>query len=225
MKTHMPNPSDPNDVAHDRAAPDTLTRRDIGRGLGALALGLGLSGLSLPKAALAITTAEARTLVNSLVTDIFAVINSGQSEAQMIAQFERILVAYADVPIIAQSVLGPPARSASAAQMRAFTEAFQGYLSRKYGRRFREFIGGEVQVVDGRQINSYYEIISMINLRGESPFEVRWLVSDRSGQDRFFNIIIEGVNLMTTERSEIGGMLDRRGGDIDALTAHLRTAG
>ena len=32
----------------------------------------------------------------------------------------------------------------------AFTAAYQGYISRKYGRRFREFIGGRIEVVDAR---------------------------------------------------------------------------
>jgi phospholipid transport system substrate-binding protein len=186
----------------------------------------GLAAIPLtPFAAHALTLAEARTLVDRAVADINRIIASGRSEAAMIRDFEAVLVRYADVPVIAQSVLGPPARSASRAQMRAFTEAFQGYLSRKYGRRFREFQGGTITVVDGREVRSFFEVISTVTLRGEAPFELRWLVSDRSGQDRFFNLIIEGVNLMISERSEIGAMLDRRGGNIDALIEDLRSAG
>ena len=70
----------------------------------------------------------------------------------MIRDFERMLARYADMPVIAQSVLGPPARSASRSELRAFTEAFQGYIARKYGRRFREFIGGTITVTGSRQI-------------------------------------------------------------------------
>ncbi len=206
----------------------TPTASEMGRfsrrQFGALGLSFGLLA-GLPRIAQALTVNEARALVDRLVAEIFNVINSGRPEAQMLREFERLLVRYADVPIIARSVLGPPARSASRAQMRAFTEAFQGYIARKYGRRFREFIGGRVEVTGGRQVNQFFEIISTVRLRNESPFELRWLVSDRSGEDRFFNLIIEGVNLMTTERSEVGAMLDRRGGDLDALIAHLRTAG
>jgi phospholipid transport system substrate-binding protein len=38
-------------------------------------------------------------------------------------------------------------------------------------------------------------------------------------------MFIEGVNLLLAERTEIGAMLDRRKGDLDHLTADLRTAG
>ncbi|MFW5881589.1 MAG: ABC transporter substrate-binding protein [Roseicyclus sp.] len=54
---------------------------------------------------------------------------------------------------------------------------------------------------------------------------MRWLVSDGSGRTRFFNIIIEGVNLMVTERSAIGAMLDARGGDLGRLAADMRSLG
>jgi len=54
---------------------------------------------------------------------------------------------------------------------------------------------------------------------------VSFLVSDRSGRDRFFDLVIEGISMRITERTEIGAMLDRRNGDIDALIADLRSAG
>jgi phospholipid transport system substrate-binding protein len=50
-------------------------------------------------------------------------------------------------------------------------------------------------------------------------------VSDRSGQNKFFNMPIEGVNLLLTERTEIGAMLDKRRGNIDALIKDLLKAG
>ena len=60
-------------------------------------------------------------------------------------------------------------------------------------------------------------------LQGESPFEVTFLVSDKSGSDKFFNIFIEGVNMLLTERTEIGAMLDRRGGNVGQLISDLQT--
>ncbi len=188
-----------------------------------MAIAAGLVPLAGP--ALALTTAQAEALIDNLVADINAVINSGKNEAAMYVEFERIFQTYADVPIIAQSALGIAARSASAAQMRAFTVAFQGYISRKYGKRFREFIGGRLEVKGAKAIKSFHEVKTTAYLQGEAPFEVTFLVSDKSGRDLFFNMFIEGVNMLASERTEIGAMLDRNHGDIDALTRDLRTAG
>ncbi|MEJ6391065.1 MlaC/ttg2D family ABC transporter substrate-binding protein [Gymnodinialimonas ulvae] len=177
----------------------------------------------LPRRADALTTAQAQSLVEAAVADVNRVIASGQSQSAMLREFERIFRTYADVPTIARSVLGPPARSASNAQLRSFTDAFQDYFSAKYGRRFREFEGGTIQVQSARPVRSFFEVVSVVTLRGQSPFELNWLVSDGSGRPLFFNLIISGVNLMISERTEIGAMLEARGGSIEALTQHLRT--
>ncbi|MEL7176773.1 MAG: ABC transporter substrate-binding protein [Pseudomonadota bacterium] len=185
--------------------------------------GLGAGLLATP--AFALSEASAKTLVERAVADINAVIASGKSEGAMIRDFERIFQRYGDVPTIAISALGPPARSASAAQRSAFAQAFSGYMARKYGKRFRDFAGGRIEVKDTRKRSRLIEVRSIAYLPGQSPFNVTFLVSDRSGSDKFVNLLIEGVNLFQTEKVEIGAMLDRRGGNVDALIQDLRRAG
>ena len=188
-------------------------------------LAASVAGLAMPSAVLALTEQGATALVDQLVGEINKVISSGKSESAMIKDFEKIFVRYADVPIMAKYALGNDGRTASAAQIKNFTRAFQGYISRKYGKQFRDFIGGQVIVQSSRKIKSGYEIKSTVKLQGQKPFEVTFLVSDRSGRDLFFNMFIEGVNMLLAERAEIGAMLDRRGGNIDQMTADLAKAG
>jgi phospholipid transport system substrate-binding protein len=196
-----------------------LTRRAFGAGLAA---GTGFLAFALPVRAL--TVDQARALIDKAISEVNATINSGKSEQQMYGDFERIFVTYADVATIARSALGVASKSASAGQMSAFTKAYQGYISRKYGRRFREFIGGKIEVTDAKPFKSYYEVISTATLQGQTPFDLRWWVGDKSGRNLFFNIIIEGVNMLASERTEIGSILDKNGGSIDKLTAELKTA-
>ena len=200
--------------------PSNFTRRHL--------LGTGLAAttaLALPLPALALNDATAKALIDKVVAEINRVIASGKSLGGMIQDFENIFARYADVNIIAQSTLGADSRRASAAQMRAFTDAFRGYIARKYGKQFRQFVGGRIEVQGVRQVKSWHEVISTVYLRGEAPFEVRFLVSDRSGRDLFFDMLIEGVSLRLSERTEIGAMLDARRGNIDALIQDLQRAG
>ncbi|MCR8724869.1 MlaC/ttg2D family ABC transporter substrate-binding protein [Frigidibacter sp. ROC022] len=180
---------------------------------------------AVPLRAMALTTQGAADLVGRVVADINAVINSGKSERQMYGDFARIFNKYADVSIIASSVLGASGRTASAAQKSAFTKAFIGYISRKYGKRFREFIGGKVVVKSARPIKSNFEVKTTAILKGEAPFEVIFLVSNKSGRDLFYDMLIEGVSLLRSERTEIGAMIDRRGGNLDAMIKDLAKAG
>ena len=196
----------------------TLSRRSLVAGLAAAPL---LAALPFP--ANALTAEAAKSLVDKTVATVNSIINSGKSEAAMLRDFEKMFANYADVPAIARSVLGTAARSASKAQLSAYTKAFQGYISRKYGRRFREFIGGQIDVAEAKAVKSYYEVISTARLKGQAPFEVRWHVSDKSGKSLFFNIIIEGVNMLASERTEMGALLDQRGGDLDRLISDLKS--
>jgi len=190
-----------------------------------MATGVATTAFLAAGPALALTNATAKALVDKVVAEINRVIASGKPVGSMIRDFEQIFSRYADVNIIARSTLGADSRRASSAQMRAFAEAFKGYIARKYGKRFNEFAGGKIEVKGVRQVKSWHEVRSTVYLRGEAPFDVLFLVSDRSGRDLFFDMVIEGVSLRLSERTEIGAMLDRRQGNIDALIQDLRQAG
>ena len=196
--------------------PTKLSRRAVLAG--------GLAAL-IARPVMALTTGQAKSLIDTVVAQINGVINSGKSEAAMIADFERIFAKYADVNFISFKTLGPPARSATKAQMSAYSKAFQGYLARKYGKRFREFIGGSIEVHKARKVKSFFEVKTTTTLRGMAPFNVSYFVSDKSGRDLFFDMRIEGVSLVNSEKEEIGAMLEKRRGNLDKLIADLKKAG
>jgi phospholipid transport system substrate-binding protein len=195
-----------------------FTRRGLVAGLGAT-----LIGLAWPFSARAANAAQAQQLVDQLVADINSVIASGKSEAAMIREFERIFQKYADMPTIAAYAMGVDGRRATRDQKRAFSAAFSGYISRKYGKRFREFVGGKIEVNGTKQVRNAFEVSTIAYLRGQSPFDISFHVGEKSG--KFFNMFIEGVNMLLTERTEIGAMLDKRRGDIDAMIEDLKKAG
>ena len=196
----------------------SLSRRGFG-----VVIAAGAVTLAMPRFALALTVDDARALVGRTIDTLNGIINSGKSESAMLGDFEKLFAKFADVPVIARSALGVAAKSASKGQLSAFTKAFQRYISRKYGRRFREFAGGRIEVTDAKPLKSYFEVISVAYLPGETPFDLRWHVSDKSGKDLFFNLIIEGVNMLASERAEIGALLDKRKGNIDQLIEDLKT--
>jgi phospholipid transport system substrate-binding protein len=197
-----------------------LTRRAF------LGFSAALAGAAaMPGRLCALTVDGAERLVSGLVEELMVLINLGRPENRMFQEFEGLLDRYADMPIIAQSVLGPAWRTASATQRRNFTDVFGTYISRKYGRQFRDLIGGSIDVTGARAIRNFFEVTSVISLQGEAPYDLIWLVSDGSGQPRVFNLIVAGVNLRTTEAEEVGAILDRNRGNIDAMIDELRTMG
>ena len=169
----------------------------------------------------ALNTAQADKLISSLVKDINTIINSQKPPTFMYLDFKRVLTTYADTKIMSQKVLGIDWRRATIRQRQDFQKAFEHYLSRKYGKRFREFLGGEIIVTKSRKVNSVFEVVSLVQLDGQAPFEVRWLVANKDGTPKMFNLFIEGINVRSSEKTEIGANLDKRRGNIDELITHL----
>ncbi|MEM9474415.1 MAG: ABC transporter substrate-binding protein [Pseudomonadota bacterium] len=193
-----------------------MKRRDFMVVSAAAALGLA----ALPASAQGNAAAQ---LVTAAVGDIEQAINSGKTGPALYSDFERIFERYGDVGFSAQGVMGRPWRDMSNQQRAQFADSLKVYLSRKYGRRFREFRGAEIVVNDTRSIRRGVEVVTTVKLRGQSPFEVLFRVREVNGQPRFYDLVIEGISLVVTERAEIGAKLDARRGDVNALIADLRT--
>jgi phospholipid transport system substrate-binding protein len=194
-----------------------LTRRQLLGGIAAVGF---FAALGRP--ARAAGTEAATAFVTALTQQLLALVNSGKSEGQVYAGFEAILARYADMPAVAASVLGPPWRGASQAQKQAFVAAFQHYLSRRYGKQFRDYKNARFQVTGARDGGKAGVLVSTRVVRpGQEDIAVDYQVSDRSGQIRVVNLIIEGVSMLATERAEIGAIVEAQRGNLDAVTAQL----
>ena len=157
-----------------------------------------------------------------MINEVLGIINSGQSESQVLPRFKTLFGRYADIPTIARSVLGPPYRAASGGQQRAFNEAFQNYMSSKYGRQFNDYRGADITIVRVREAgNAQFLVESQVRQPGKSPFALEWHVFDSGGRPKVFDLIIEGIRMISSEREEVRAMLEAERGDLAALTRRL----
>ena len=178
--------------------------------------------VALPKGALALTADQSASFVQTVINEVLGIINSGQSESQVLPRFKTLFGRYADIPTIARSVLGPPYRAASGGQQRAFNEAFQNYMSSKYGRQFNDYRGADITIVRVREAgNAQFLVESQVRQPGKSPFALEWHVFDSGSRPKVFDLIIEGIRMISSEREEVRAMLEAERGDLAALTRRL----
>lgn len=204
---------------HSTIKPVALPRRAVLAGATS-----ALVASALPGFALAVTEDVAVSFIQKVVADVHTIINSGKAEPEMLVDFEAIFRDYGEVPLIAKTVLGAPGRTASSSQLNAYIAAFQGYISRKYGRQFRKFAGAEISVVSSRDAGSKGVLVkSIVDRPNKPPFELEWWAIEINGNVKIFDLKIEGISLISTERTEIGALLESLNGDISKMTAQLRT--
>ena len=168
---------------------------------------------------------QAEALVTSVVNDINTIIASKQSDAAMIRGFTAIFKRYANTQVIAYRVLGADARSFSKAEFKEYSAAFSAYMGRKYGRQFRQFVGGRLEIKNTRKVKSWYTVMTKSHLKGQAPFDVSFDVKEGGGHVKFIDMGIEGISLTKTERAEIGAMYDKAKRNPKAFIAYLKKAG
>ena len=72
---------------------------------------------------------------------------------------------------------------------------------------------------DGKKdilVNSY------IVPKGGSKVKVDWRVREKNGKMKIIDVIIEGVSMSLTQRSDFSSVIQRGGGKIEVLLEHLR---
>jgi phospholipid transport system substrate-binding protein len=138
-------------------------------------------------------------------------------------EFRRLLKAGFNLELIGKFVLGRYWRGADEAERAEFTQLFEDYLVAGYARQFSEY-GGERLVVDGgRPKGQSGAMVSSRIVRPEgAPFQVEWRLIKTDEGWWIIDVIVEGVSMAVTHRSEFSSVIASRGGTVSGLLEVLR---
>jgi phospholipid transport system substrate-binding protein len=161
--------------------------------------------------------------VRTLGNEALGVIRADMPPAQKQAFFHQLLQQDFDVPGIARFVLGPSWRIASEPEKQEFSRLFMDYIVRVYSERFAQYRGETLRVTGSRSDSDGAIVTSeIIRPQGAPPIKVDWSLSTRDGLYKISDVIIDGVSMRTSERSEFASVIQRNGGQVQALLAMLR---
>jgi phospholipid transport system substrate-binding protein len=206
---------------------DTMSRVILG--LLAPAVAGALAGLA-PVEAHALSKDEARAHVEATIKEIVDLVQGPGDTNTKADKLLEIMKRRSALPQIARFAAGVAWRSMSDDQQKRFVTAFGEYLSGIYARRFEEY-SGKAATGDGYTVGGVVDagkkgliVQTTVKRPDQPPVEVDWLISDAPGRVVIADIVIEGVSMLITQREEIGGMLEARGGNIDKLINDMKRA-
>jgi phospholipid transport system substrate-binding protein len=194
-------------------------------------LAAGLAGTVLAATggapAMALTAEQATAHVRTTIGELMALLRQPGDAASRAPELRRIMETRGNLPQIARFSAGRVWREMTPEQQQRFVDAFSGYVSATYSRRFDEY-AGDPDIYLGRTIDAGQKgmlVESPIRQPQGAPIAVEWLVSDRGGKVEIVDLIIEGVSMATTQREEIAAKFQSRGQDVEALITDLAAAG
>ena len=165
---------------------------------------------------------DARAFIGNLGNQAIQVLGPSVSPSQRVARFRELFREDFDIPGIGQFVLGRYWRTATPEQQQEFLRLFQEYIVQAYSSRLGEYGGEPFRVTGSRPAGEETVVNSEIDRRGGSRVQVDWYLTNRSGRPKITDVYVGGVSMKVTQRDEFASVIQRNGGQVDALLAQLR---
>ena len=191
--------------------------------------GLTLAAMVAPRLAASVPEAEApvtsapRAAVSQTIDDVLAVLaDSTLDPSRRRQRIEDIAYAHFDFKTMSKLVLARGWRLFSSDQMTAFTHEFKVLLSRSYGGRLDRWGDERVEMV-GEEVVSRGHVVVKTRIVGGNfdgatiDYRLRKLTS---GEWKAIDVVVEGVSLVSTYRSQFRDLIE--GGGPDDLLRQMK---
>jgi phospholipid transport system substrate-binding protein len=186
------------------------------------ALGL-LIAMASPAGAPDAAAADPSVFMSEVWKRAVEILGKKASQTEKLVRFRELFQANFDGPGIARFVLGRYWRSASQDEQQEFLRLFEDYVVFVYGTRFSS-LNGETLKIRGSRAEESGVIVStdMINPGGEAPVKIDWRLVTDNGVFKINDVVIEGISMMVTQRSEFASVIQRHGGQVSGLLSMMR---
>ena len=167
--------------------------------------------------------ARATAFMNQLWTNALELLNKKTPAAERQARFRELFRNDFDSPGIARFVLGRYWRIASPEQQKEFLKLFEEYVVYVYTARLSDFEGEQFKI-NGERPDQGAVIVStdVITPGAPQPLKVDWRLVDSGGAYKISDVIVDGVSMLVTQRSEFASVIQRHGGQIQELINLMR---
>lgn len=134
------------------------------------------------------------------------------------------LIPYVQVKYAGALVLGRYYKDTTPAQRDAYMPAFEAYLEQAYGQALAMYNGQNYQISPEQPLGDKDNVsirITINDTNGRPPIRLdfQWRKNSKTGEWKAYDMIAEGISMITTKQNEWAETLRRDG--VDGLTAQL----
>lgn len=199
-----------------------VRRRILGR-LAIILFGIAVLAAS-PGRGHAAGTEDASAFLASLTDRAFAQLSD--ESLSMPERRQRFRVLFRDnfdVPAIGRFVLGRYWRKATEAERAEYGRLFEDLIVATYSRQLSSYAGETLKVEGVRQQDGKSALVASRFLRavGE-PIQLDWRLLRRGDTWRIVDVVVEGMSMALSQRSEFKAVIRGNGGRVEALLEKLR---
>lgn len=127
-----------------------------------------------------------------------------------------------DVQTIGRFALGAYWKDASETQRAEYLDLFEDMIVQTYTTRFEEYSGQVLKVGGAVMAGKDHIVSSQVIQKDGPPINLDWRVREKDGALRVIDVVVEGVSMSVTQRSDFAATIQRGGGKIESLLSVLR---
>lgn len=128
-----------------------------------------------------------------------------------------------DIAAIGKFALGTHWREISDAQRAEYMKLFENMIVQTYTTRFEDYAGQTLKVSGATASGASDSLVdSQVIQKDGPPINLQWRVREKDGGMRVVDVVVEGVSMSVTQRSDFSAVIQNGGGKIDALLTSMR---
>ena len=164
------------------------------------------------------------TFVQSLGERAIALLSDETlSDAERKRVFRELLIDRFDMSSIGRLVMARYWRQMTAAQRDVFGPLFEDFVVTTYSRRLDAYSGEQLTLGRARKAGKKVTAVGSQVTRGRGqPVDVDWMLRRNDSRWYVIDVVIEGVSMVISQRSEFATVISQQGG-IDGLIENLRS--
>lgn len=145
------------------------------------------------------------------------------NQVQKEDEFRKLLRKSFDMQTIGRFSIGQYWKALSPEEQKEYLKLFEAMVVDVYAQRFNDYQGQKFEV-SGTRPNGKKDILvtSYIVPDAGEKIQIDWRVRPKNGGYRIIDVIIEGVSMSVTQRSDFSSVIQRGGGEASVLLDHLR---
>lgn len=138
-------------------------------------------------------------------------------------KFQSIMNKSFDIKTISRFTLGRYWRVATKDQQKEYTRLVEEVILNKYANRLLDYSGDTFEVVGGRELNETDSVVTMkVKPQGQPEAVFAWRIRYKGGAYKIIDLSVEGVSMSVTHRSDFNAVIQRNGGQVQALLDALK---
>ena len=185
------------------------------------AAAVALASLAAIPASAEVDNRDPGKFVQSLATTGFGVLKGDKASAR--GQFRSLLAQHFAVDAIGDRLVRRWRPKVSAAQYKAYKDAFPSFIVGTYADRLYDYANASIKVVRVQNQGGNAAVLTQVTKPGARPVNAIWTLAKVGDGYKVTNLTVGGVNLAVAQEADFNAYIQRNG--FDALVAFMKKRG